>query len=144
MGELRKGERSGLDDVELAWPGGPFGDRLVELVLAGTKRATCSLLAEWEADGRAVPEPGSRWALIDSSGRERGVVETTEVRVIPIGEVDEEFALAEGEGDESVAQWRAAHEAFWASDQPGVEITDGTMVVAERIRLVERFDAGEG
>ena len=144
MAELRKGERSGLDDVELAWPGGPFGDRLVELVLAGTKRATCSLLAEWEAEGRELPTAGSRWALIDSAGRERGVVETTEIRVIPIGEVDDEFALAEGEGDENVAEWRAGHEAFWASDQPQVEITDETMVVAERIRLVERFDIAEG
>ena len=142
MGELRRGERSGLEDVELAWEGSPFGDRLVELVLEGTKRATCSLLAEWQAEGRDLPQAGSRWALIDCAGRERGVVEVTEVRVLPVGEIDDEFARAEGEGDENVEQWRAGHEAFWASDQPGVEITDETMLVAERIRLVERFEGG--
>ena len=144
MAELRRGERSGLDDMELAWEGSPFGDRLVELVLEGTKRATCSLLVEWEAEGRELPTVGSRWAVIDCAGRERGVVEVTEVRVIPIREIDDAFARDEGEGDENVAQWRAGHEAFWASDQPHVEITDETMVVAERIRLVERFDTAEG
>lgn len=143
MSPLRRGERSGLDDVELAWEGSPFGDRLVELVLEGSKRATCSLLAEWESEGREVPAPGSRWALIDTAGRERGVLETTEVRVIPICEVDDEFARDEGEGDENAEQWRAGHEAFWTTDQPHVEITDQTMVVAERFELVERFDGGE-
>ncbi|MFM8560839.1 MAG: ASCH domain-containing protein [Solirubrobacterales bacterium] len=144
MAELRKGEHSGLDDTEFTWEGSPFGDRLVELVLEGTKTATCSLLAEWEAEGREPPTPGSRTALIDMAGRERGVVEVTEVRVVPIREIDDDFARAEGEGFEDVAQWRAAHEEFWASDQPGVKVTDETMIVAERIRLVERFDQGHG
>lgn len=141
MGELRKGERSGLPDMELAWEGGPFGDRLVELVLAGPKRATCSLVAEWEAEGRELPEPGSRWAVIDSAGRERGVLEITEVRVLALGEVDDQFAIDEGEGDENAEQWRAAHKAFWEKEMPEVQVTDETMVVAERFELVETFDA---
>ena len=144
MAVLRRGEHSGLEDTELSWEGSPFGDRLVELVLEGTKTATCSLLAEWEAEGREPPGPGHRTALIDMAGRERGVVEVTEVRIMPICEIDDAFARAEGEGFENAARWRVAHEEFWALDQPHIEVTDETMVVAERIRLVERFDEDHG
>jgi uncharacterized protein YhfF len=34
-----------------------------------------------------------------------------------------------------VADWRQAHERFWA----GHEVDDDTLVVAERFRLVERL-----
>jgi uncharacterized protein YhfF len=63
-----------------------------------------------------------------------GVVELTEVRVVPAGEIDLQFARDEGEGFESVEDWRVAHERFF--EQP---IDDDTEVVAVRFRLVERF-----
>jgi uncharacterized protein YhfF len=62
-------------------------------------------------------------------------VEATEVRVIRVGDVDLAFALDEGEGFETVADWRRAHEDFWAD--PGID--DETLVVAERFTLVERL-----
>ena len=67
-----------------------------------------------------------------------GVVETIELRVVPAGEIDLKFARDEGEGFESVADWRAAHERFWSEHQ----ITDETLIVAERFRLVERGAGG--
>ena len=74
------------------------------------------------------------------------VIETTELRVVRAGDVDEQFARDEGEGFESVADWRAAHERFWganpdrdASGAPAFEIDDDTLVVCERFRVVERL-----
>ena len=55
---LRRGEHSGHLDFELGDGGGPLTDRLIALVLQGCKTATTSLLAEWEADGRELPELG--------------------------------------------------------------------------------------
>ena len=57
------------------------------------------------------------------------------------GDVDEQFAIDEGEGFESVADWRAAHERFWGSDDylravGVVDVDDDTLVVCERFRLV--------
>ena len=52
--------------------------------------------------------------------------------VVRAADVDVEFARAEGEGFESVADWRAAHERFW-SDR---EITDDTPIVCEYFQLV--------
>ena len=62
-------------------------------------------------------------------------METTDVRVVRAADVDLAFAVDEGEGFETVADWRSAHEGFWAQH----EIDDDTLIVAERFRLVERL-----
>jgi len=59
-----------------------------------------------------------------------------EVRLVPAGQVDLQFARDEGEGFESVADWRAAHERFW----PDRNITDETVMLCERFRVVERLE----
>ena len=46
-----------------------------------------------------------------------------------------QFARDEGEGFESVADRRAAHEPFWSEDA----ITDETLIACLRFRLVERL-----
>jgi uncharacterized protein YhfF len=134
----------GLPVAEFAFPG-PLRDRLVAAVLSGAKTATCGLLREYEDPGDALPEPGSRSVVVDSALRPVCVIETTEVRVQRLDQVDEQFARDEGEGFESVAEWRAAHDSFWQSAEmrkalgEPIEVDDGTLVVAERFRVVERF-----
>ena len=63
-----------------------------------------------------------------------GIVEVTEARVIPAGEIDVQFARDEGEGFESVEDWREAHERFF--ERP---LSDDTLIDAVRFRLVERL-----
>ena len=82
------------------------------------------------------PQAGDRFLLLDFDDRPVAVVETTEVRVLRADEVELQFARDEGEGFETVADWREAHERFW-SDR---EIRDGTLIVAERFRLIERIE----
>jgi uncharacterized protein YhfF len=131
----------GLPVCHFGFPG-PQRDQLVAAVLRGEKTATASLRLEYEPEGRdELPQPGMRWVVVDSSDRPVAVIETSEVRVVRAGDVDEQFAFDEGEGFESVADWRAAHERFWGSDdyrrEVGVtEVEDDTMVVCERFRLV--------
>lgn len=128
-------ELGGLPVSEFAFPG-ELRDRLVAAILRGEKTSTSTLLADYERDGDSLPEVGSRSVVIDSDGRPVAVIETTEVCVLPLGAVDLAFARDEGEGFESVAAWRAAHERFWASYLPGARLDDTTPVVAERFRLV--------
>lgn len=71
----------------------------------------------------------------------------TQVRVLRLGDVDLQHAIDEGEGDTSVAEWRAGHEKFWHSQEmrealgdPEFTVDDDTMVVAERFRVVELLD----
>jgi uncharacterized protein YhfF len=81
--------------------------------------------------------------VVDSADRRVAVIETTGVRVIRLADVDLQHVLDEGEGDESVAEWRVGHEEFWHSAEvraelgdPGYTVSDDTLVVAERFRLV--------
>ncbi|MFJ9522249.1 ASCH domain-containing protein [Kitasatospora sp. NPDC101801] len=131
-----------LPTMEFAFPG-PLRDRLVAAILAGTKTTTTALLAGYEYDGEPVPEAGLHWAVPDSAGRRVAVVELTEVRVVRLAEVDLRHALDEGEGDESVAQWRATHEEFWHGPEIRAElgadftVDDDTLIVAKRFRLLD-------
>jgi uncharacterized protein YhfF len=127
-----------LPSFELADPG-PLRDQLVAAVLSGAKTSTSSLLAEYTGEDDPLPVAGQRYVLIDSDARAVGLVEVTEVRTLPLNEVDLEFAREEGEGYESVAAWRLAHERFWNTNAPGITLDDSTVVVAERFRLVERL-----
>jgi uncharacterized protein YhfF len=63
-----------------------------------------------------------------------GIIEVTEARVVPAGEIDVQFARDEGEGFESVDDWREAHERFFERAIP-----DDTPIIAIRFRLVERL-----
>jgi uncharacterized protein YhfF len=131
--------------AEFGFPG-PLRDRLVAAVLVGEKTATTSLFAQYERAGEALPVPG-RAVVVDSAERPVAVIETLDVRVVPLGEIDLDLARAEGEGFTSVADWRAAHERFWHQDAiadllGGSEppIDDSTLVVTERFRLVSRME----
>lgn len=120
--------------MELGYARTDLRRRLVDAVLRGEKTATAGLRSDYGPDDR-LPEAGDRSLLLGWDDEPVGVVETAEVRFIRAGDVDLQFARDEGEGFDTVADWRAAHERFWA----GQEITDDTLVVAERFRLVERY-----
>jgi uncharacterized protein YhfF len=134
-----------LDDfprADFAFPG-PLRDKLVAAILSGAKTSTTGLALGYERANEPLPEVGQRAAVVDSADRPVAVIEVTEVRVLRLADVDLQHALDEGEGDESVAQWRAGHEAFWHSAEvraelgdPGFTVDDDTLVVAERFRLV--------
>ncbi|MCW3839103.1 ASCH domain-containing protein [Micromonospora yasonensis] len=134
-----------LDDLpraEFAFPG-PLRDKLVAAILSGAKTTTSALLVGYECANEPLPEVGERSAVVDSEDRRVAVIELTEVRVVRLADVDLQHALDEGEGDKSVAQWRAGHEAFWHSAEvraelgdPDFIVDDETLVVLERFRLV--------
>ncbi len=132
-------DRPDLPTFELAYPG-PLRDQLVAAVLTGAKTSTSSLLVEYSGDDDPLPVVGLRYLMVDSDRRPVGIIETTQVRTVPIAEVDLAFAQEEGEGYQTVAAWREAHERYWTGNIPGVVIDNSTMVVAERFRLVERLD----
>jgi uncharacterized protein YhfF len=134
-----------LDDLptmEFAFPG-PLRDRLVAAILSGAKTSTSGLVLEYEREDEPLPIVGQRSALVDSDNRRVAAIELTEVRVVRLADVDLQHALDEGEGNESVAQWRAAHERFWHSAEmrtelgdPSFTVNDDTLVLAQRFQLV--------
>jgi uncharacterized protein YhfF len=128
-----------LDDLppfELGYARTDLRRKLVDAVLRGDKTATAGLRTDFGPHtDEPLPEVGQRFALLDFDDRPVAVVETTEVRIVAAEDVDLEFARDEGEGFETVEDWRRAHERFWAEHH----IDDSTLIVAERFRLVERI-----
>jgi uncharacterized protein YhfF/uncharacterized glyoxalase superfamily protein PhnB len=129
---------------------GPLRDELTAAALAGDKTATSTLLAEFLIDRDPLPQPGDRSLLLDSRDVPVAVVETTEVRILRMADVDDQFGRDEGEGYAGHEDWRASHERYWTSyldeirsglDDPTFALEDDTLVVAERFRLVERLAA---
>ena len=134
--------------AEFGFPGTPLRRRLVEAILRGEKTATAGLLVDLERDGETMAAPGERQVVVDANERPVAVIEITEVAVRRMAEVDLDFARDEGEGFETVAAWRDAHERFFGSyfeeiragmSDPYWQLTDDTLVVCERFRVVERL-----
>lgn len=120
---------SELPPFELGYARTELRRSLVDAVLAGHKTATAGLAAR----GQTPDEPGARFALLGYEDEVVGVVEVTESRIVPAAEIDDQFARDEGEGFESVEDWRVAHERFF-----GQAIGPETLIEATRFRLVER------
>jgi uncharacterized protein YhfF len=108
--------------------------QLVGAALRGEKTATAGLLAEYQRDGDQPEVVGSHCVLLGYDDEPVAVIEVTESRVVPAAEIDAAFARDEGEGYETVEDWREAHERFF-----GCPIEPDTPIVAVRFRILEQL-----
>ncbi len=111
-----------------------LADELLALVLAGAKTATCGALRNFGPGKEPLPQVGRRDVVLDGSGNPACAIEILSVEVRRFHEVDESFALAEGEG--TFDEWRAGHEEYFGRNggfSPDME------VVCERFHVVEIF-----
>ena len=108
-------------------------DELTALVLAGRKTATCMPLRDVESGAEAMPVVGRRDVATDWDGVPVALIETTEVTIRRFDEVDEAFALAEGEND-SLAGWQTGHRRYFERNGGW---SPEMALVCERLRLVE-------
>lgn len=115
-----------------------LADGLAALVLSGRKRATTSLPIEFTHCGDPLPVVGGVSIVTTSDGHPVAIIEVTQVRHIPFTAVDETFAAAEGEGDGSLAWWRAAHRRYFTRvcDRLGGSFDDATVVICQEFRLL--------
>jgi uncharacterized protein YhfF len=115
-------------------------NELGQLVLAGTKKATASLLWCYEEESKPLPRQGDLSVVTTWQGLPLCVIETRDVSIVPYDEVTEEFAATEGEGDGSLRYWREAHWAFFGREcqRLGKEPNLLMPVVCERFEVVYR------
>jgi uncharacterized protein YhfF len=135
-------ELAALPKAEFAFPG-PLRDQLVAAILDGSKTSTTGLVADYEHEGDPLPAIGERSVVVDSADQPVAVIEITGVRVVALADVDLQHAIDEGEGDTTVAGWRANHESFWHSpemraalDDPTFTVDDTTLTILQRFRLL--------
>lgn len=118
-----------------------FGDseelcnELLRLVRLGKKTATCAALREFRRDGEPLPVVGRRDVALNWDGTPALMIETLAVVQMRFCDVDESFALAEGENDD-LEGWRRDHRRYFERNGG---FADDMMVVCERFRLVHDF-----
>jgi uncharacterized protein YhfF len=123
----------GLRTLEIGTPG-EMRQRLNQLILDGSKRATAGLLIEYVRENEELESEGELLALVDNDMKRVATVVVLEVETVPFIEVPWKFAQAEGEGDESLDEWREGHRRFWSAE--GDVIEDETPVVLISFEVV--------
>ncbi len=83
-------------------------DEVAKRVIDGIKTATCANL-----DDEAEPEAGEIFVVVDGRNNPVCAVKLTEVKQVPFDLVTEQHAWEEGEGDRTLASWRAEHQRFF-------------------------------
>lgn len=116
--------------------GADLCERLIGLVRAGKKTATCGAARDFDEEPEAMPVVGRADIATYWDGTPALVIRTTEVTRRRFCDVDEDFALAEGEND-SLLGWRKDHKAYFKRNggwHPEMEL------ICERFELVEDLD----
>ncbi len=116
-----------------------MSDQLLALVRSGKKVATCGALRDFQQGAEAIPKPGRQDIALNWDGTPALVIQTIEVSIRRYCDVDEEFALAEGE-NETLDGWRADHRAYFERNGG---FTPDMELVCERFKLVEDFASPE-
>jgi uncharacterized protein YhfF len=126
----------GMRSLEIGTPGA-MRQRLNQLILDGHKRATAGLLIEYVRENEELESEGELLALVDDETRRIATVVVNEVETVPFIEVPWRFAQAEGEGHESLDEWREGHRRFWSAE--GDTVDDQTPVVLIRFEVVSEI-----
>ncbi|QCT74010.1 ASCH domain-containing protein [Macrococcoides canis] len=121
-----------------AWQFGVDPDILAHLVITGKKTATCSLYKLYALDGEALPEVGQLDVVLDSTDSPVAIIKNKSVEIKKMNEVDESFAIAEGEGDCSYQYWWDEHVKFFSDivKEYDETFTTDDLLVCERFEVV--------
>jgi uncharacterized protein YhfF len=109
-----------------------------QLVRDGLKTTTSSLLWGLEHSGALLPQVGNIELIVDGNGEPLCIIELSKVEIKPFNTVDEQFAVAYGEGDCTLAFWLQDNWAFhsqWCR-QIGREPSETMPIVFQRFRLL--------
>ena len=133
-----------LSEVKVKYPGCTtftFGDNrelcdeLISLIWSRRKTATCEALREFETGKETMPSVGRIDIALNWDGTPALAIRTLSIVIEKFSEVDELFALAEGEND-NLDGWRLDHRVYFERNggfDPEMKL------VCERFELVEKF-----
>ena len=110
---------------------------LLDLVLAGKKRATASSLLAYEATNESVPQVGDFSIVTDWEGNPKCIIETTAVTVIKFKDMTFDICKREGE-DENLESWRRNHIWYFTENgkEMGYTFSEDMPVIFEDFKVV--------
>lgn len=114
-----------------------LADELGNLIVRGTKTATCSALWEWEAEN-PLPAIGLHTIVLDGQNAPLCIIKITDVIIQPSNAVDALFAWQEGEGDRTLQIWRDEHWHYFTRTfaNIGKAPTPDMPLMCERFRVI--------
>ena len=133
-------ENIDIDTPYSAWGFLDAPDQLADLVLKRIKTATASAydLYFMEGEEELLPQPGDYSVILNSKDEAICIIQTAKTTVVPFNEVSEEHAYKEGEGDRSLAYWRAVHEEFFTKEfeETKTKFNGQTRILCEEFQVV--------
>jgi len=135
-----------IKQIQARYPGSEtfkFGDgpdlsrQLITLVRDGKKTATCTAMRDIESGEEAMPQVGRHDIALNWDGSPAFVVETISLETIRFRDVQEAFALAEGENTTLVG-WQSDHKKYFERNggfDPNMKL------LCERFRVIEEFSS---
>ena len=135
---IQKHPEAADDNHEVWCYGSSAADELTQLTVRGIKTATASAFPLYEIENEPLPNEGEYNVIVYTDGTAACITKTTKVYTVCFGHVSPEHAYREGEGDRSLAYWRAVHEAFFAEElkEAGLTFTEDMKVLCEEFELV--------
>lgn len=120
-----------------AWMFGASPDELAQLVIDEKKTATCSGHVFYELENEPLPEVDGYSIILNGKEEPVAIIKIVNVSIMPMNEVPEEFAVAEGEGP--YEYWKSVHKEFFTSElrEVGLEFSEEMLLVCERFKLID-------
>lgn len=102
-----------------------------ELVVKGIKQATAPSLWWYEQHKEPLPTVGDLFVVTDWNGTAKAIIEITKLEQLAFNKITAAFALAEGEGDKSLAYWQRVHKAYYTREmEPTGACFDENMLIS--------------
>jgi uncharacterized protein YhfF len=113
-------------------------NELAELVKKGIKKATASLRCLYEIENEPIPKVGDYVIITNWKGIAQGIIQITNIHIIPFKGVSEEFAAQEGEGDKTLSFWRKVHRKFFTLELKAYnkKFSEDMLVICEEFEVV--------
>ncbi|MGK7935657.1 MAG: ASCH domain-containing protein [Xenococcaceae cyanobacterium] len=110
-----------------------IADKLGDLVAKGIKTATCSRYL-----GENILDNAGLSIILNGDENPLCIIETYQITVRRYRDIDEEFAIAEGEGDLSLDYWRKVHWNFFAheAEKEDYKVSEDMLLSCEQFRVI--------
>jgi uncharacterized protein YhfF len=125
-------------DVFFFGDGPELAAKLGHMVLKGVKRGTAGWIAAAEREGATIPHAGLVSIVTDGFGYPQCAIRSERVTRQRFADISEAQAFTEGEGDRSLADWRAGHRAYFEREATrlGLIFDDDSEIVFEEFRVL--------
>lgn len=116
-----------------------MADELADLVLAGEKIATSSLLELYDYREAKISEVGDYALLLNGDKEAVAVVKVVRVGIRKFGAIDEQFAKEEGDG--SLENWLAIHLPYYTQQLASIDqpFSNDALLHCIWFEVVKRF-----